>query len=197
MKKKLLFTALAALTLSLASCGGGEPAIDQNNPQSLAFYPTDEGTYLVAQGESKLLSHIEIPSTYKGKKVTGIMEQGFDGSKVKSVVISEGVASIDARAFHGCTSLVSIVMPSSIASIGRDIFNGCTHTYLRDGEIISEWSLIHIFYKGSSSDWAAVNIIEDSYFLSQFLYFYSEATPSQAGNYWHYINGAPTAWENA
>ncbi|MBQ9696220.1 MAG: leucine-rich repeat protein, partial [Oscillospiraceae bacterium] len=87
-------------------------------------------------------------------------------SKVKSVVISEGVASIDARAFHGCTSLVSIVMPSSIASIGRDIFNGCTHTYLRDGEIISEWSLIHIFYKGSSSDWAAVNIIDDSYFLS-------------------------------
>ncbi|MBR1847517.1 MAG: hypothetical protein IJ787_07375, partial [Bacilli bacterium] len=26
MKKKLLFTALAALTLSLASCGGGEPS---------------------------------------------------------------------------------------------------------------------------------------------------------------------------
>ncbi len=25
-------------------------------------------------------------------------------------------------------------------------------------------------------------------------YYYSETTPTEAGNYWHYVDGVPTPW---
>ncbi len=44
---------------------------------------------------------------------------------IESVVIEEGVTTIGAYAFGGCTSLKSAMISSSVTSIGRDIFFGC------------------------------------------------------------------------
>ena len=47
-------------------------------------------------------------------------------SSLKSIVIPEGVISIDYGAFDGCESLTSIVIPDSVTNIGNSAFHGCS-----------------------------------------------------------------------
>ena len=46
--------------------------------------------------------------------------------KVKKAVIANGVTSISAYAFSGCTYLESITIPNSVTSIGTGAFRGCS-----------------------------------------------------------------------
>ena len=46
--------------------------------------------------------------------------------KIESVVIEDGVTSIGANAFDGCSGLTSITIPSSVTSIGWGAFDGCS-----------------------------------------------------------------------
>ena len=46
--------------------------------------------------------------------------------KIESVVIEDGVTSIGANAFDGCSGLTSITIPSSVTSIGEHVFDGCS-----------------------------------------------------------------------
>ena len=46
-------------------------------------------------------------------------------SKIKNVVIEDGVTSIGKKAFWGCENLEKIIIPSSVKSIGSNAFNGC------------------------------------------------------------------------
>ena len=48
------------------------------------------------------------------------------GSKVKTVIINEGVSSIGGGAFVHCYDLSSISIPNSVTSIGDVSFNGCS-----------------------------------------------------------------------
>ena len=63
----------------------GESAISEN-PQGLAFYLKDDGTYAVEIGYAKYLSKIEIPATYNGKAVTEI---GCFGGDSGNTVLKE------------------------------------------------------------------------------------------------------------
>ena len=47
-------------------------------------------------------------------------------SSIKSVLINEGVTSVSAYAFYGCTSLTSAIIGDSVTSIGEDAFYKCT-----------------------------------------------------------------------
>ena len=51
---------------------------------------------------------------------------GYFRNGIKSVAIGEGVTSIGARAFEGCSSLPTITIPAGVTSIGGDAFLGCT-----------------------------------------------------------------------
>ncbi len=94
----------------------------------LDFFPTDDGTYIVALGNAKYLSNIVIPSTYNGKAVTGIVDEAFsDCTNLVSITIPDSVISIGDRAFEGCTSLASITIGNGVTSIGYDAFYGCTN----------------------------------------------------------------------
>ena len=61
---------------------------------------------------------------------TGAMKDYYNspwnGSRVKSAVIAEGVTSIGSYAFWGCKSLTSVTIPDSVTSIGEYAFNGCS-----------------------------------------------------------------------
>lgn len=49
-----------------------------------------------------------------------------NSSSIKSVVIDDGVTSIDEYAFYNCSSLKSITIPDSVTSIGSYAFYGCS-----------------------------------------------------------------------
>lgn len=97
------------------------------NPQFLSFYPKDDGTYAVSGGNAIMLSEIVIPSSYNGRPVTEIKDNGFKDSfiNLKSITIPDTVTSIGNDAFSNCTSLTNINIPNSITSIGDDAFSNC------------------------------------------------------------------------
>ena len=130
----------------------GEPdtSIDENL-QGLAFYLQDDGTYAVEIGNAKLLSRIEIPSTYNGKAVTAIGNFYAGDSKLQEIKIpstvkyifdnafagcvnlnkieyenNTGLEEIGAYAFSGCKSLTSITISPAVTSIGAYAFENCT-----------------------------------------------------------------------
>ena len=96
--------------------------------EDLSFVLLDDGTYAVASANSKKLKNIEIPAKYDGKKVTGILDNAFEGmTKLKTVSIPDSVKYIGNGAFEDCTNLsaVEIGPKSKLEVIGEDAFYGC------------------------------------------------------------------------
>ena len=48
------------------------------------------------------------------------------GTKIKTVIIEDGVTSIGKNAFYRCTGLTSVTIPDSVTSIGKYAFEDCT-----------------------------------------------------------------------
>ena len=104
------------------------------------------------------------------------------GKKDTSFIIPDGVTSIGDSAFSSCDSLTSITIPSSVTSIGSYAFRYCHN-------------LDTIYYTGTESEWNAISInINNSELTSATRYYYSETTPTEDGNYWHYVDGEIVVW---
>ena len=66
---------------------------------------------------------LEIPSTYNGLPVTGIVYAAFyDCDGLTDVTIPDSVTGIGESAFIDCNNLTSITVPASVTSIGRNAF---------------------------------------------------------------------------
>ena len=84
--------------------------------------------------------------------------------------------------FLSCDGLTSVVVPKSMMRMGKSVFGFCP-------------DLKNIYYAGSAADWAKIRITSDEYETEALpLYYYSETQPTEAGNYWRYVDGVPTAW---
>ena len=82
-----------------------------------------------------VLEHNFTIITEKGNevyKVEAIGESAFSAEKnpntknIKSLILREGISSIGANAFKGCSNLTRIELPSTLKTIGTNAFNGCT-----------------------------------------------------------------------
>lgn len=106
-----------------------EGKVTDENPQGLDFYLQDDGTYAVAIGNAKELSHIEIPESYKGKSVTAIAKYGFcpgdSESSLVSIVLPDTVTEIGRFAFANCGLLEDVALGNGVKAIDKSAFSYC------------------------------------------------------------------------
>lgn len=105
-----------------------------------------------------------------------------DNCQLVNITLPEGLKHIGDSAFYTCRGLESIIIPSSILRIGENIFRYPTTVY----------------YNGTAEEWKKVVLVDslESESLSiESLYYYTETQPAIDGNYWRYMDGVPTPWE--
>ena len=102
---------------------------------------------------------------------------------------NENLKSIDTVAFKNCKNLKSVFIPKTVTTIGAQAFS----LDLTSDSFTRIYSLENIYFGGNSEEWAKVEWKQkDDY--SSIVSFYSETEPTTAGNFWHYVNGKPAAW---
>ncbi len=69
--------------------------------------------------------NIDIPAKIRGKKVTAIDSNAFEGTKIKSVIIPKGVKRIEQAAFKDCSELESVTVSGNLEYIGENAFGNC------------------------------------------------------------------------
>ena len=87
-----------------------------DNATGLWFYPQSDGTLGVSSGFAYYLTDITVPSTFNGKTVSKVIDDGF----------------------YGCENLSSIHLPSTITTIGNYAFEDCEKLetiYLGDSQL--------------------------------------------------------------
>ena len=103
--------------------------------QYMTFELSSDGTYYILTGISSdfTKSTLEIPATFNNKPVKEIgsyvLSQGnYSGtivSSITSVIISEGVTTINDRAFYFTRNVKSISLPNTLIKIGQYAFSEC------------------------------------------------------------------------
>ena len=97
-------------------------------------------------------------------------------SIVGTVVINEGIK--EAVGFYGASLFV--LLPSTTTLIG-----GFKQSYIR-----------RVYYTGTAEEWT---LVTQDYcdIQNDVVYYYSEEEPTDAGQYWHFVNGEAVIWETA
>lgn len=75
---------------------------------------SDGQTYVLSGMGSCTDTELIIPDRYKGKTVSAIESDAFDGSEIQSVVIPNGVISLEKEMFKKCASLVSVTLGAGV-----------------------------------------------------------------------------------
>ena len=146
-----------------------------------AFYRCDKLTSITVSEDNTAYQSIDGNLYTKDGRT---LEQYAVGKTATSFTIPDGVTTIGEGAFDYCEALRSVVIGVDVKVFGADAFMQ---------------NSILFYYKGTASDWEDVTIIEgDDYWFSEELLAYyienQEDVPTDRGNYWHYVDGVPTAW---
>ncbi|SEA62997.1 Leucine rich repeat-containing protein, partial [Xylanibacter ruminicola] len=115
--------------------------IYDNDGEMEKISPAQSQTYICAKttetgGVATLFEYdndakVTIPASFSNNGVTysvkGIGSYSIKTpSKLKTLVINDGVEAIYNSAFEGCSALRRVTLPSTLDSIGTDAFKGCT-----------------------------------------------------------------------
>lgn len=121
---ELIITYTDGTSDNLGSIGGDVT----DSTSMLKFNILDDGTLSVAikSDYQNSAEKIIIPSTYNGRKVTTVADNGFyKCPNLKSVVIPNSVNTLGDKCFSNCQSLTDVTMTSSVTKIGTAAFSYC------------------------------------------------------------------------
>ncbi len=132
------------------------------------------------------LTEITIPDS-----VTDIGGSTFDGCKsLESITLPDSLTSIGTNIFHDCESLRSITIPDGVTDIGNSAFEDCGNlrsiTIPQSVTSIGYFafygceSLTDVYYGGSESDWADVEIRSSNDPLYSATIHFNAAEPADA-----------------
>ena len=82
----------------------------------------------------------------------------YSNGKGIEVTMEEGITTIGNYAFNSCSGMRILKLPSTLTSIGDKAFEGCSS------------DLLHVFYRGSSSQWENIDFGGNKAYLSNVLY---------------------------
>ncbi len=123
------------------------------------------------------LTDVTIPDS-----VTSIGGCAFEKcSALTDVILGNGISSIESWVFVDCINLKNIVVPASVTAIADYAFFHCGN-------------LANLYYEGTADDWENISVGVNSSLKATTRYYYSENQPTTSGNYWRYVDGAPTVW---
>ena len=139
-----------------------------------------------------------------GEKSSYIIGKAFvDCTSLASIELPEKIECSNSYmayiSFKGCTSLKSIRL-TEMQGVYGDVFDDCTSLeYIIISTSVKFFYSVTfancdplLFYEGSPTEYAENGGISGIELTK--LYFYSEEAPTEAGNYWHYVDGVPTIW---
>ena len=113
-----------------------------------------DGTLELVEGTDYIVSYKD--NIVAGTATVTVEGQGVYGGRIskdfmisadglREAVIPEGVTSIGANAFHGCSSLETVTIPKTVTSIGDGAFEDCS-------------SLTDVYYSGIRDGWRGISI---------------------------------------
>ncbi len=110
-------------------------------------------TYIQAYGGfgvygplNQTIEQAEIPYSYHGRQVEGVLQKAFYGcERLERVSIAEGVRIIQDKAFSKCTALTEIRIPASMKTIERSAFKDCA-------------ALQKVYYEGTQEEWSNIQV---------------------------------------
>ena len=128
---------LTSATIHYAKAEVDEEEKVEETKSSYTYSDNADGTISITGCDRDLAGDIVLPSEIDGKKVSRIAKFAFQHcTELSSVVIPQGIITIDVNAFYGCSNLVSVYIPSSVTSIGTSAFLDCfklTEIVIPDG----------------------------------------------------------------
>ena len=138
-----------------------------------------------------------------------------------SVIPSDGsITELDLDIFSHISSIETIYIPKSIQTLHMHfLFLSGLKTIMMESDVSriiiycnddvcfkGAKPCFSVYYCHTEEQWKAVNVEYtfnrlgirpvDCYGDTATHYFYSETEPTGEGNYWHYVDGVPTPWEN-
>ena len=103
-------------------------------------------------------------------------QEKYIPKSLKTVIITADSVELEYGDFNSKMSLSVLVLPKNI-----------TYSY----EALN-LSLKAIYYCGNESEFSLNSKVYGD--TKPTVYYYSESAPTASGNYWHYVDGVPTAW---
>ena len=92
----------------------------------IVYEISEDGSYAMVTDYLSGITSIEIAQYYEDIPVKVIKADAFKDEVISSIIIPDGVTTIESGAFMDCTNLRSITLPDSVTTIGDDVFKGCT-----------------------------------------------------------------------
>ncbi len=100
----------------------------QSYSEGLEYSLTEDKQAYIVTGIGECTDiELRIPPSYRGLPVTSIGQEAFSECEVPiiSLIIPDGVTSIEHHAFQWCSTLLSITLPPSMTFIGKGAFVDC------------------------------------------------------------------------